>query len=118
MALEFNLIFTDRVQVLPKATLGDGTEVTDYATRTVMEVQGVSGDYSATRGDWVNLADPADMVAADFVPWSTFEASRPAVLQPLMDSYFGSVSAEVVSRIESQFNAPVNESVSAWAGSE
>ena len=118
MALEFNLIFTDRVQVLPKATLGDGTEVTDYATKTVMEVRGVSGDYSATRGDWVALANPADMSSADFVPWPTFEASRPAALQPLMDSYFGAVSAEVVSRIESQFNAPVNESVSAWAGSE
>ena len=29
MAVDFTLIFTDRVQVLPKATLGDGTEVTD-----------------------------------------------------------------------------------------
>ena len=115
MAVEFSLIFTSRVSVLPKATLGDGTEVTDYATKTVMEVRGVSGDYSAIRGDWVSLANPADMVEADFVPWSTFEASRPAVLQPLMDSYFGSVSAEVVNSIESQFNAPVNESVSAWA---
>ena len=114
MAVEFTLIFTNRVQVLPKATLGDGTEVTDYATKTVMEVQGVSGDYSAIRGNWVSLAAPADMTAADFVPWSTFEASRPAALQPLMDSYFGSVSAEVVSRIESQFNAPINENVPAW----
>ena len=118
MALEFNLIFTDRVQVLPKATLGDGTEVTDYAIKTVMQVQGVSGNHSATIGDWVNLAAPADMVAADFVPWSTFEASRPAALQPLMDSYSASVSAAVVSRIESQFNAPVNESASAWEKTE
>ena len=118
MALEFNLIFTDRVQVLPKATLGDGTEVTNYATKTVMEVQGVSGDYSATRGSWVNLTSPADMVAADFVPWSTFEASRPAGLQPLMDSYFASISAEVVSSIESQFNAPVDEIAPAWAKTE
>ena len=118
MAVEFNLIFTSRVSVLPKATLGDGTEVTDYATKTVMEVQGVSGDYSATRGDWVSLADPADMTEADFVDWDVFEASRPAALQPLMDSYSGTVTAELVSRIESQFNAPVTESVSAWAGSE
>mgnify|MGYP006406459757 CR=1 FL=1 len=118
MAVEFTLNFTDRVSVLPKATLGDGTEVTNYATRTVMEVQGVSGDYSATRGDWVNLADPVDMTSADFVPWSTFEASRPAALQPLMDSYFDSVSATVVDMIESQFNAPVSENVPAWAGSE
>ena len=118
MAVEFTLIFTDRVEVLPKATLGDGTEVTDYATKTVMEVRGVSGDYSAIQGNWVNLADPADMTEADFVPWPTFEASRPAALQPLMDSYFDSVSAEVVSRIESQFNAPVSENVPAWAGSE
>ena len=118
MAVEFTLIFTDRVSVLPKATLGDGTKVTDYATRTVMEVRGVSGDYSAQRGDWVSLADPVDMTSADFVAWPIFEASRPDALQPLMDSYFASVSAQVVSGIESQFNAPVNESVSAWAGSE
>ncbi len=118
MAVDFTLNFTNRVSVLPKAILGDGTEVTDYATSTVMEVRGVSGDYSATKGDWVSLADPADMTADDFVPWSTFEASRPAVLQPLMDSYFGSVSAEVVSRIESQFNAPVTEDVPAWAETE
>ena len=118
MAVEFTLIFTNRVQVLPKATLGDGTVVTDYATRTVMEVQGVSGDYSATRGDWVNLADPADMTAGEFVDWDTFKATRPDALQALMDSYSGSVTADVVSNIESQFNAPVNESVSAWAGSE
>ena len=114
MAVEFNLIFTSRVSVLPKATLGDGTEVTNYATRTVMEVHGVSGDYSATRGEWVSLANPADMTEADFVPWPTFEASRPAALQPLMDSYSGTVTAELVSRIESQFNAPISESVSAW----
>ena len=118
MAVDFTLNFTNRVSVLPKAILGDGTEVTDYATSTVMEVRGVSGDYSATKGDWGSLADPADMTADDFVPWSTFEASRPAVLQPLMDSYFGSVSAEVVSRIESQFNAPVTEDVPAWAETE
>ena len=118
MAVDFTLNFTNRVSVLPKAILGDGTEVTDYATSTVMEVRGVSGDYSATKGDWVSLADPADMTADDFVPWSTFEASRPAVLQPLMDSYFGSVSAEEVSRIESQFNAPVTEDVPAWAETE
>ena len=118
MAVDFTLNFTNRVSVLPKAILGDGTEVTDYATSTVMEVRGVSGDYSATKGDWVSLADPADMTADDFVPWSTFEASRPAVLQPLMDSYFGSVSAEVVSRIVSQFNAPVTEDVPAWAETE
>ena len=117
MAVEFTLIFTDRVSVLPKATLGDGTEVTDYATRTVMEVKGVSGDYTATRGDWVNLADPADLTEADFVDWDTFKATRPDALQALMDSYSGSVTAEVVSSIESQFNAPFSGDAD-WAGSE
>ena len=117
MAVDFTLIFTDRVSVLPKATLGDGTKVTDYATRTVMEVHGVSGDYTATRGDWVQLADPADMTEADFVDWDTFKATRPDALQALMDSYSGSVSAEVVSSIESQFNAPFSGEPD-WAGSE
>ena len=117
MAVEFTLIFTDRVSVLPKATLGDGTEVTDYATRTVMEVKGVSGDYTATRGDWVSLADPADMTEADFVDWDTFKVTRPDALQALMDSYSGSVTAGVVSSIESQFNAPFNGDAD-WAGSE
>ena len=118
MAVEFSLVFTDQVQVLPKATLGDGTEVTDYATRTLMEVKGVSGDYGAARSDWVSLADPADMTAADFVPWSTFEASRPAALQPLMDDFFSSVSGNVVISIERQFNVAVIEDVPAWAGTE
>ena len=117
MAVDFTLIFTDRVQVLPKATLGDGTEVTDYATRTVMEVNGVSGDYSATRGDWVQLANPDDMTEGTFVDWDTFKATRPDALQALMDSYSGSVTAEVVSRIESQFNAPFSGEPD-WAGSE
>jgi len=35
-----------------------------------------------------------------------------------MDSYSGTVSAEVVSKIESQFNAPMNENVPAWAQTE
>ena len=117
MAVEFTLIFTDRVQVLPKATLGDGTEVTNYATRTVMEVKGVSGDFSAMRGDWVDLADPADMTEATFVDWDTFKATRPDALQALMDSYSGSVTAAVVSNIESQFNAPFSGEPD-WAGSE
>jgi len=59
MAVEFELIFTNRVTVTPKATLGDGTEVTDYADSMVMEVRGVSGDYNATRGDYVAFVTPA-----------------------------------------------------------
>ena len=35
-----------------------------------------------------------------------------------MDSYSGTVSAQVVSQIESQFNAPINENVPAWSGTE
>ena len=123
MAVEFELIFTDRVTVTPKATLGDGTDVTDYANSMVMEVRGVSGGlesggYSATRGDYVAFATPAEKTAENFVAWSTLSASQPAFLQPLMDSYSGIVSAEVVSKIENQFNAPINESVTAWSGTE
>ena len=44
MALTWELIFTDRVTITPKATLGDGTDVTDYADSMVMEVKGISGD--------------------------------------------------------------------------
>ena len=61
MAIEFELIFTNRVTVTPKVTLGDGTDVTDYADAMVMEVRGTSGDgalprYSAIRGDYVSFA--------------------------------------------------------------
>ena len=82
-----------------------------------MEVQGVSGDYSATRGDWVQLADAADQTEASFVDWDTFKATRPDALQPLMDSYSGSVTGQVVALIESQFNAPFDGEPD-WAGSE
>ena len=118
MAVEFELIFTNRVTVTPKATLGDGTDVMDYADAMVMEVKGTSGDYSAIRGDYVSFAPPEDKTAEDFVAWSTLSASQPAFLQPLMDSYSATVSAQVVSQIESQFNAPINENVPAWSGTE
>ena len=52
MAVTFTKIYTDRVKVSPKTTLGDGTEVTDYVDAMVMEIQGVSGSLSATRGEW------------------------------------------------------------------
>ena len=118
MAVEFELIFTNRVIIMPHATLGDGTDVTDYADAMVMEVRGTSGDYSGIRGDYVSFAPPEEKTAEDFVAWSTLSASQPAFLQPLMDSYSGTVSAEVVSKIESQFNAPINENVPAWSGTE
>ena len=118
MAVEFELIFTNRVTVTPKATLGDGTEVTDYADSMVMEVKGTSGDYNAVRGDYVSFVAPSEKTAEDFVAWSTLSASQPAFLQPLMDSYSASVSAQVVSQIESQFNAPINENVPAWSETE
>ena len=118
MAVEFELIFTNRVTVTPKATLGDGTDVTDYADAMVMEVKGTSGDYTGIRGDYVSFATPAEKTAENFVAWSTLSASQPAFLQPLMDSYSGTVSAQVVSQIESQFNAPINENVPAWSGTE
>ena len=118
MAIEFELIFTNRVTITPHATLGDGTDVTDYADAMVMEVRGTSGDYSGIRGDYVSFAPPEEKTAEDFVAWSTLSASQPAFLQPLMDSYSGTVSAQVVSQIESQFNAPINENVTAWSGTD
>ena len=66
----------------------------------------------------MTFATPAEKTAENFVAWSTLSASQPAFLQPLMDSYSGSVSAQVVSQIESQFNAPINENVPAWSGTE
>ena len=118
MALEFKLGFTSRVEVLPKATLGDGTEVTDYATKTIMEVKGVSGDYTSRVCNWISFAPPTDKTADDFVSWSTFSSSKPDCLQSMMDSYSGTVTASVVNSIESQFNAPLNESATAWAETE
>jgi len=118
MAVEFELIFTDRVVVLPWVALSGGVTATDYAARMVMEVKGTSGDYNAIRGDWVNFVAPNEKSPDDFVAWSTLSASQPAFLQPLMDSYSGTVSAEVISKIESQFNAPMNENVPAWAQTE
>ena len=118
MAVTWKLIFTDRVTITPKATLGDGTEVTDYANSMVMEVQGTSGEYSAVRGQVVGFARPDQKTAADYVPWLSLSASKPAFIQPLMDSFSGSVTADVVTRIRSQFNSPIPETVPSWAQTE
>ena len=118
MALTWELIFTDRVTITPKATLGDGTDVTDYADSMVMEVKGISGDYESTYGEVISFATPDTKTASDYVEWATLSASHPAFLQPLMDSWSGSVTANVVNQIESQFNAPIGETVPAWAGTE
>ena len=58
MEITWELIFTDRVTITPRATLGDGTEVTDYANSMVMEVEGTSGEHSAVRGQVVGFARP------------------------------------------------------------
>ena len=118
MAVTWKLIFTSRVSVTPKATLGDGTEVTDYANSMVMEVEGISGEYNSTRGEVVAFAAPDQKTASDYVEWSTLSASQPAFVQPLMDSWSGSVTADVVRRIQSQFNSPISETVPSWAQTE
>ena len=38
MAVTFTKVYTDRVEISPKETLGDGTEVTDYVDAMVLEV--------------------------------------------------------------------------------
>ena len=118
MEITWELIFTDRVTITPRATLGDGTEVTDYANSMVMEVKGTSGEYSTVRGQVVGFARPDQKTAADYVPWSSLSASKPAFIQPLMDSWSGSVTANVVNQINSQFNAPIGETVPSWAETE
>ena len=118
MEITWELIFTDRVTITPRATLGDGTEVTDYANSMVMEVKGISGDYESVYGEVVAFASPDTKTASDYVEWATLSASKPAFIQPLMDSWSGSVTANVVNQIESQFNAPIGENVPAWAETE
>ena len=116
MAVTFTKIYTDRVEVSPKATLGDGTEVTDYVDAMVLEVRGTSGDFSATRGEWVRFADPTTKTSSDFVAWSSLSAaSRPTWVTSAMTKFQPTVTADIVVMIETQFNAPVNTSVTGWA---
>ena len=116
MAVTFTKIYTDRVEISPKATLGDGTEVTDYVDAMVMEVRGVSGDFSATRGEWVRFADPTTKTSSDFVAWPSLSAaSRPTWVTSAMTKFQPTVTGQVVAMIEEQFNAPVNTSVTRWA---
>ena len=116
MAVTFTKIYTDRVEISPKATLGDGTEVTDYVDAMVMEVRGVSGNFSATRGEWVSFANPSTKTASDYVAWSSLSAaSRPTWVTSAMTKFKPTVTADVVAMIEAQFNASVNTSVTAWA---
>ena len=116
MAVTFTKIYTDRVEVSPKATLGDGTEVTDYVDAMVLEIEGVSGDFTARRGEWVRFADPATKTASDFVSWSSLSAaSRPTWVTEAMTAYEPTVTGDLVNMIQAQFNAPEYPSVTGWA---
>ena len=116
MAVTFTKIYTDRVEISPKATLGDGTEVTDYVDAMVMEVRGVSGDFSATRGEWVAFANPSTKTASDFTAWSSLSAApRPTWVTEAMDKFEPTITGDVVAMIQAQFNAPEYPSVTGWA---
>ena len=117
MAVNFTIRYTDRVKVLPKATLKDGSEVSDYAEAMVVDLHGVSGDYSSTYGSWVGFISPSEKEPAGYTTWSSLSADPlPAFAKTAAESWTGSVSANVVSQIEGQFNAPINETVPDWAG--
>tara|TARA_Y100000361_G_scaffold1900_1_gene1596 strand:- start:60 stop:413 length:354 start_codon:yes stop_codon:yes gene_type:complete len=116
MAVTFTKIYTSRVEISPKATLGDGTEVTDYVDGMVMEVRGVSGDFSATRGEWVRFADPTTKTSSDYVAWSSLSAaSRPTWVTSAMTKFQPTVTADIVATIEAQFDASEYPSVTGWA---
>ena len=117
MAVDFTVNYTDRVRVLPKAILQDGSEVSDYAEAMVVDLVGVSGDYSSTNGDWVSFIPPSQKGPAGYVPWGTLSADAlPDFAKAAAASWTGSASGLVVSQIEQQFNAPMNEAVSGWGG--
>ena len=114
--MNFALLYTNRVSIKPKVTLGDGSEAVDYCERMVMEVKGSSGDLSATIGNWVGFADPSTKTAGDYAAWSSISANpRPGWVTAAMESFSGSVTAGIVGNIEGQINASINELVSAWA---
>ena len=116
MAVTFTKIYTDRVEISPKATLGYGTEVTDYVDAMVLEIEGVSGDFQARRGEWVPFANPSTKTSSDFVAWSSLSAaSRPTWVTEAMTAFEPTVTGEVVAMIEAQFNAPEYPSVTGWA---
>ena len=117
MAVNFTMRYTDRVRVLPKTTLKDGSTVSDYAEAMVVDLQGVSGDYRSTYGEWVSFVSPSNREPAGYTPWSSLSADPlPDFAKTAAESWTGSVSANVVNQIEQQFNAPINEAVAAWAG--
>ena len=116
MAVTFTKVYTDRVEISPKATLGDGTEVTDYVDAMVLEIEGVSGDFQARRGEWVPFANPSTKTSSDFVAWSSLSAaSRPTWVTNAMTAFEPTVTGDVVAMIEAQFNAPEYPSVTGWA---
>ena len=117
MAVNFTIKYTDRVKVLPKATLKDGSTVSDYAEAMVVDLHGVSGEYSSTWGAWVNFIPPSQEGPDGYVPWGTLSADAlPDFAKAAAASWSGGVSSQVVSQIEQQFNAPINADVPDWAG--
>ena len=117
MAVNFTIKYTDRVKVLPKATLKDGSTVSDYAEAMVVDLHGISGEYSSTWGAWVAFVSPSKRDPDDYTPWSSLSADPlPSFAKTAAESWTGSVSANVINGIEQQFNAPVTDSVTGWAG--
>ena len=117
MAVNFTTRYTNRVKVLPKATLKDGSEVSDYAEAMVVDLHGVSGNYRSTYGSWVGFISPSEKEPAGYTTWSSLSADPlPAFAKTAAESWTGSVSANVINGIEQQFNAPVTDSVTGWAG--
>ena len=78
---------------------------------------GISGDYSHTIGMWVNFVSPSQKDPEGYVGWNSLSAGPlPDFAKTAAASWTGSVTADVVSGIESQFNAPVDDYVPEWAG--
>ena len=117
MAVDFTVRYSTRVKVLPRATLVGGTEVNNYAEAMVVDVIGISGDYNHTIGAWVNFVSPSQKDPEGYVGWNSLSAGPlPDFAKTAAASWTGSVTADVVSGIESQFNAPVDDYVPEWAG--
>ena len=115
MAIEYEKLYSDRVELLPEATLGDGTRVQNYVTATVFSVRGVSGDYRHDISSWVSFSPPENKTAETWESWSSISGSRPSWVEDAMDKYFTTVTGQIISLIESDLNAPIDVKVSSWS---
>ena len=117
MAVRYQLNISDRVLVLPSATLQNGNSVTNYVSAVVCDLiaSETVGDktYTAHADGWVPLTDPSQKTGSYDVYANL--SSRPAWITSAANAWASDdLKANIAAEIEAQKIAPT-DSLAVWA---